>query len=191
MITLKEVGTKFVKSTKLPLVFIFMLWCVFLSNLILFGGSLNQYGVQPRVASGIYGVLFSPFLHGNFAHIIGNSIFFFLLSWIICFNSTKLWYKTLVYGTVLGGLFTWLFGEGGVHIGASGVVFALWGTIIGMAINRKNPYFMIASVVLFLGYGMSFVWGLIPQDGISWTGHAGGLLSGLACSKQVQYNNKN
>ena len=42
MITLKEVGTKFVKSTKLPLVFIFMLWCVFLSNLILFGGSLNQ-----------------------------------------------------------------------------------------------------------------------------------------------------
>ena len=188
MITLKEVGTKFVKSTKLPLVFIFMLWCVFLSNLILFGGSLNQYGVQPRVASGIYGVLFSPFLHGNFAHIIGNSIFFFLLSWIICFNSTKLWYKTLVYGTVLGGLFTWLFGTGGVHIGASGVVFALWGTIIGMAINRKNPYFMIASVVLFLGYGMSFIWGLIPQDGISWAGHAGGLLSGLACSKQVKYN---
>ena len=165
-----------------------MLWCVFLSNLILFGGSLNQFGVQPRVASGIYGVLFSPFLHGSFSHIIGNSIFFFLLSWIICFNSTKLWYKTLIYGTVLGGLFTWLFGTGGVHIGASGVVFALWGTIIGMAINRKNPYFMIASIVLFLGYGMSFIWGLIPQDGISWAGHAGGLLSGLACSKQVKYN---
>lgn len=190
MITFKEVSIKFVTSLKLPLIFIFMLWCIFLSNLILFGGSLNQYGVQPRVFSGIYGILFSPFLHGNFAHIIGNSIFFLLLSWIICFNSVQLWYKTLVFGTILGGLFTWIFGLGGVHIGASGVVFALWGTIIGMAINRKNPYYIIASIVLVLGYGMSFIWGLIPQDGISWAGHFGGLLSGLACSKQVKYNNK-
>ena len=57
-----------------------------------------------------------------------------------------------------------------------------------MAINRKNPYYIIASIVLVLGYGMSFMWGLIPQDGISWAGHFGGLLSGLACSKQVKYN---
>ena len=189
MITFKQVVTKFITSLKLPLICIFMLWCVFLTNLILFSGSLNQYGVQPRVASGIYGVLFSPFLHGSFSHIIGNSIFFLLLSWIICFNSVKLWYKSLVFGTILGGLFTWLFGFGSVHIGASGVVFALWGTIIGMAIHRKNPYFIIASIILFIGYGMSFFWGLIPQDGISWAGHFGGLLSGLSCSKQVKYNN--
>ena len=190
MTNLKEVSTKFFTSLKLPLIFIFILWCIFLANILLFGGSLNQYGVQPRVASGIYGILFSPFLHGNFGHIIGNSIFFLLLSWIICFNSVKLWYKSLIYGTILGGLFTWIFGLGGVHIGASGVVFALWGTIVGMAINRRNPYYIIASIVLFIGYGMSFVSGLIPQDGISWAGHFGGLLSGIACSKQVRYNNK-
>lgn len=190
MITLKEISIKFITSLKLPLIFIFMLWCVFLSNLILFGGSLNQYGVQPRVVSGIYGILFSPFLHGNVSHILGNSIFFLLLSWIICFNSVQLWYKTLIFGTILGGLFTWTFGFGSVHIGASGVVFALWGTILGMAINRKNPYYIIASIVLFLGYGMSFIWGLMPHDGVSLSGHLGGLLSGLACSKQVKYNNK-
>ena len=190
MTTLKEASTKFISSFKLPLIFILLIWCIFIFNVIAFDGSLNRYGIQPRSSSGLYGVLFSPFLHGNFSHIIGNSIFFLLLSWVICYNSVQLGFKTLVYGAVLGGLFTWFFGFGSVHIGLSGVVFALWGTIIGMASNRRNPYYIVASIILLLGYGMTFIWGLMPHDGVSLSGHAGGLLAGLACSKKVHYNDK-
>lgn len=186
MTTLKNVSEKFFINLKLPLVFVFLLWCVFISNLLLFNGSLNQYGIQPRASGGIGGVLFSPFLHGNFSHLLGNSIFFFLLSGIICFDSVKLWYKSLIFGAVIGGTFTWIFGLGSLHIGASGIVFSLWGTILGMAINRKNPYYCIASIVLLIGYGTIFIWGLVPQYGISWAGHFGGLLAGIACSRKIK-----
>jgi membrane associated rhomboid family serine protease len=192
----KNMALKSIQSIKMPIVFVLMLWCIFFSNLILFSNGLNQFGIRPRESYGILGVMFSPFLHGNFSHILGNSIFFLLLSWIICFYSHKLWFKSIFYGIFIGGLFTWVFGISGLHIGASGVVFSLWGTILGMAFYNRSPYFLISTIILFIGYTTTFFLGLIPQDGISFSGHLGGALAGILASKgfasykQVDYNNR-
>lgn len=179
-----------VVSLKYPLIFIAFLWIIQLVDVIFFQQSLGMsYGIHPRDMSGLSGILFAAFLHGSFDHIIGNSIMLLLLSWIICANSISLWVRTIIFGVFLGGLFTWFFGHSpSSHFGASGVVFALWGTILGLAIFHKKPFFVIATLILFASYGLGLFLGLVPTPGISFAGHFGGLLAGFACAKQVRYN---
>lgn len=176
-------------ALKYPMVFIFFLWCIQLVDILLFNQTLGlTYGIKPRSSSGFYGILFAPFLHGSFDHIIGNSIMLLLLSWIICFYDIKIWFKSLFFGIFLGGFFTWFFGSTASHFGASGIVFSLWGTILGLAIIHKKPFFIISTLVLFSSYGLGLLFGLIPQSGVSLAGHLGGLIAGVACVKQVSYN---
>lgn len=193
METINNYVQRVIVALKYPLMFIGFLWLVQLVDFFVFGQSLGMsYGIQPRNPAGLYGILFAPFLHGSFDHIIGNSIMFLLLSWILCFNNVALWVKTIFFGIFIGGLFTWFFGHSpSFHFGASGVVFALWGSILGLALFHKKPFFIIATLVLFSSYGLGMLFGLIPTPGISFAGHFGGLLAGFACAKQVSYNKEN
>src|SRR5512132_915476 len=59
-----------------------LMWAVFLVT-ALSGGALLSLGVVPRTAIGLRGILFAPFLHGSLAHIIANSIPFFVLGWLV------------------------------------------------------------------------------------------------------------
>jgi membrane associated rhomboid family serine protease len=59
-----------------------LMWAVFVAT-ALSGGQLLSLGVIPRTAVGLRGILFAPFLHGSLAHIIANSISFFMLGWIV------------------------------------------------------------------------------------------------------------
>lgn len=175
-------------ALKLPLAFIGLITSIQIVDSIFFQQTLGlMFGIIPRTSNGLLGILVAPFLHGSYEHLIGNSIMILLLSWIICFYDTRLWFKTLFIGTILGGIFTWTFGLNASHFGASGFVFALWGAIIGLAIFHKKPFFIIASLVLFSTYGLGFILGLIPQPHISFVGHLGGLLAGFASVKQLRY----
>ena len=46
---------------------------------------LNRYGVLPRVAHGLVGVLAAPLLHGDLEHLIGNSVPVFVLGWSLMY----------------------------------------------------------------------------------------------------------
>lgn len=172
-----------------PLIFIAVLWVIQIINSAVFNQGLTTLGILPRTQSGLLGILFAPFLHSNYQHLIGNSFIFLLLSWIICFYDVNTWLKSLVFGTIIGGFITWLIGGFGYHIGASILIFALWGTILGIAIFHKKAFFIIASLILMATYGLSLFYGLIPQTGISFAGHLGGFIAGFACAKHLRYTN--
>ena len=36
-------------------------------------GGLDQFGIVPRTVAGLRGILFAPFLHANFTHLIANT----------------------------------------------------------------------------------------------------------------------
>ena len=173
-------------SVVLPLYFVGFLWLIHIVNSALFSYSFSSLGIVPRTFSGLSGIFFAPFLHGSYNHIIGNSIMIFLLSWIICFYNKKIWFQSLLWGTLVGGLITWLIGSSGLHIGASILVFALWGTILGLAIFQRNAFFIIASLILCSTYGVSMFMGLVPQPNISFAGHLGGLIAGFICAKNMR-----
>ena len=44
---------------------------------------LYRLGVSPRTGSGLKGIVFAPFIHGNLSHISNNSIPVFVLSSLI------------------------------------------------------------------------------------------------------------
>lgn len=173
-------------SAALPLVLLGALWTIQIINASIFHYSLNYWGVFPRTFHGLWGLIFAPWLHFSYQHMIGNSFMLFLLSWIICFNDKKIWFMSLFFGAVIGGAITWVLGGQGSHAGSSIWIFTLWGTIIGVAIFEKKPFYIIASLVLMASYGVSILYGLVPQNGVSWAGHFGGLIAGLLCAKYLK-----
>ena len=184
----KETLSHTKNSLLIPIAFIAFLWVIQIINAGIFHYGLNHFGVIPRTQEGLLGIFFAPFLHGNYNHIISNSFMLLLLSWIICFYDSKTWFKAIIWGTLVGGFITWLIGSSGVHIGASILVFSLWGCILGIAIFHRKPFFIIASLVLMATYGITILYGLVPQEGISFAGHLGGLIAGFLCAKKLNYN---
>ena len=87
--------------------------------------------------------------------------------------------QTLLY--VRSGLWVWIFArDTGIHIGASGVVYALATFHFMGGLLRREPRMMAFSLLVVFLYG-GLVWGVIPDfypgKNISWESH---LLGGLA-----------
>lgn len=144
----------------------------------------NSFGIQPRTfsLSSFIGIFSSWMMHANWQHIQNNCIILAqLLIPVVLFekqNTFKLLFKLIV----ASGLFVWLFGSSNsIHVGASGLIFALFGYIGSVGIiNFKQKWFYLIFVVLF---GSEFIYsiysGLIPQEHISFSAHFGGLVGGI------------
>src|SRR5690349_16232374 len=50
-------------------------------------GRLDRYGIIPREVDGLDGILFAPFLHGGFRHLVANTFPFLVLGIAICLGS--------------------------------------------------------------------------------------------------------
>ncbi len=140
--------------------------------------SLDIFGIIPRNPIGLRGILFAPFLHGSFAHLLGNSIPFLILGWLVMLRETSdFFWVSLVAGAV-SGLGTWLFGSPGIHIGASGVIFGYLGYLLLRGYFERKVWSIAISLGVGCFYG-SLLWGVLPtRYGISWEGHLFGFLGG-------------
>ena len=78
------------------------------------------------------------------------------------------------------GVLVWVFARRGVHVGASGMVFGLFGLILASAIWAKAVRdVLIGGLVLFLFGGL--LYGLLPSGGpVSWESHLAGLVVGFS-----------
>lgn len=65
-----------------PLFFPMVLWIVHLVSL-LFNEDLSKLGLLPRNLAGLLGIITSPLIHADFAHLISNTIPLIILGWII------------------------------------------------------------------------------------------------------------
>ena len=156
-----------------PLAFVFVMWIVFWVE-SKFHFNFNDYGIYPMSISGLKGILFAPFIHGNLEHIFNNSVPVFVLMTALFYFYKNIKWQVLVYGILLTGLATWIIGRPANHIGASGVVYMLAAFLFFKGIlSRQYQLTALSLVVVFL-YG-SLLWYLFPIDPkISWEGHASG-----------------
>ena len=186
METKRSVMGEFRLQVKTLAVIVAGLWLVEIADQVVFGGSLDGLGIRPRQTSGLWGIIFAPFLHGDFAHLISNTLQFITLSWLIMLRSTEDWLAVTLIAAVVGGLGTWLLGApSSVHIGASGVIFGYFGFLLLRGYFERSLVAIAFSVLVFFLYG-SILWGVLPRlDGapISWERHLFGFIGGVLAAK--------
>jgi membrane associated rhomboid family serine protease len=163
----------------LPLYLVLSMWLVFWFE-TKFGYNFAKYGLRPRNLVGLRGVLLSPFIHSDFKHLFNNSAPLFVLLTTLFYFYRKVALKVLIYGTILSGIATWIIGRDSLHIGASGIVYLLFGfTLISGIVSKYYRLTAVSFMVIFL-YG-SMIWYIFPMDEkISWEGHLSGLITGFA-----------
>jgi membrane associated rhomboid family serine protease len=161
-------------------------WAVFVVNMLL-GGSLLVFGVIPRTTIGLRGILFAPFLHASFNHIVANSIPFAVLGWMVMLRDERHFIPVTVAGMVGSGLTAWLLGApGSVHIGASGVIFGYLGFLMLTGWYTRSFGSILLSIVVTVLWG-GLVLGMMPgAPGISWQAHIGGFLGGVFAARMLR-----
>lgn len=154
------------------------IWTVFWLEIQLVT-NFNKYGVYPRELSGLKGVVLSPFIHGSVEHLYNNTIPLAVLTAFLFYFYRPVAIKTLVWGTLISGILTWLIGRSSYHIGASGVIYVLASFIFFKGVFAKHFRLIALSLVVVFIYG-SMIWYILPvKDGISWEGHLSGFVTGL------------
>jgi len=160
-----------------PLLFVLIIWIVFWFE-VRFGFDFNYLGVHPRNLVGLRGILFSPFIHSDITHLWHNTLPLLILSAALFFFYPKNAWRVLLLGVLFTGMLTWVLGRPANHIGASGVIYMLFGFLFFKGIVAKHFRLIALSFVVVFIYG-SMVWYILPVDPkISWEGHFSGLLTG-------------
>ncbi len=172
--------------------FIVLLWVLELIDQVIFGGGLDGLGVRPRTVAGLWGILWAPFLHGGFTHLIANTGPILILGSIIMLSRPLGdFFKVSFIVLLIAGLGTWLIApRGQVHLGASGLIFGYFGFLLLAAyFERSCRAIVIALLVLLLYSGI--LWGVLPQgNGISWQTHLFGFIGGGASAYFIHQQNQ-
>lgn len=146
--------------------------------------SLNRLGIEPHEADGLDGIVFSPFLHGSWGHLIGNTVPFVVLGGVIALSGLARVAAVTLLVMAIGGLGVWLFAPSGpTHVGASGVVFGYAGYLVARGLFTRSLLHLGVGAVVAAVWGTTLLSGLVPQDGISWQGHLFGGIGGIAAAR--------
>ncbi len=136
-------------------------------------------GVYPRKLSGLKGILFSPMIHGNWKHLLDNSMPVFLLSLALFYFYRDIAYKIWLLIYFIAGILLWGIGRQAYHIGASGLIYGLAAFLFLSGVIRKVRSLMAISLLVVFWYG-SMVWGLLPFDfEVSFEAHITGVVAGV------------
>jgi membrane associated rhomboid family serine protease len=178
------------KELRILIVAIAIFWVVEIADQLVFHGGLDSYGIQPHSIIGLRGIVFAPFLHGGFPHLIANTIPFITLGWLTMIQETSDFYIASIMSAVIGGAGVWLFGSPqSVHIGASILIYGYLGFLLLRGYFQKNFPSIALSIFVAIAYG-GFIWGVFPsQMGVSWQGHLFGFIGGAIAAKMVAQEN--
>ena len=163
----------------------------------------NCWGaIIPLAPEGLKGVIFSPLLHGNFSHIVSNSLPIAVLMFLLYQFYPLVADKIFTWGWIGTGLMVWMLPAidpftGDIRypciIGASGIVYVLAFFLFLSGVLKKQVKYMAISLIVILYYG-SLIWGMLPEElfnnltepsKISWQSHLAGAIVG--CSLAIMF----
>ncbi len=144
--------------------------------------SFAEYGIFPLKIKNLTGIIFSPFIHGDFKHLISNTFPIFFFGVTLFYFYRKYAYKIFFLIFFITGFLVWLTARESYHIGASGILYGLAFFLIFSGLITKNRALTAVSFILIFLYG-SLIWGVFPSDEkISWESHLLGAISGFLIS---------
>jgi membrane associated rhomboid family serine protease len=140
-----------------------------------------DYGILPRDIGRLPEIFTSPFLHFNWDHIEGNSGPLFVFGLLAAYRGVVRFLGVTAFVAVTSGLAVWLFqSSDSLTVGASGLIFGYFGYVLSRGLIDRNLIDALAAVVMALSYAYILTVALPGTPGVSWMGHLGGLLGGIA-----------
>ena len=141
--------------------------------------SLTHWGIFPRDASGLMGILTAPLVHGSWHHLFSNAAPLLVTTTLIYFFYPRVAIASFFFIYFLTGISVWLFGRSSFHVGASGVVYGLVSFIFWTGIFRRNIKSIILALVVTILYS-GYLGGIVPfKEGVSWESHLLGGIMGI------------
>ena len=180
----REAGRRLRFALSASVIFTAVLWWIRLIE-SLGGWNFNVLGVEPRVPSGLVGVVLAPLLHVSWAHLLANTAPVLILGTALLYGYPKASRITIPAIWLGSGLGVWFTGPLAYHLGASGLVmgFIVFLLVAGV-LRRDRTSAAITCAVAFL-YGSALV-AIVPHADthihISYSMHAWGAGIGLVCA---------
>jgi membrane associated rhomboid family serine protease len=167
-----------IKAILFPLGFTIFLWLIHIMKETI-GWPNGSLGLYPRNLKGLQGIMFAPILHGDWTHLLKNSITLIVSSLMLFVFYKRVALKSFTFIYILTGVLVWIFGRQVFHIGASGVVYGLISFIFWTGLFRRNIKSIILALIILFMYSPMFE-GILPnQPGISWESHLLGAIAGI------------
>ena len=166
-----------------PILLILVLWVIYWGEFYS-PIDLIHFGIMPRTLSGLSGVFFSPLLHStnDIFHLINNTFPIFILTIALLYYYRKIAFQVFFLSWFLSGILTWMIAknEGSFHIGISSIIYSLVCFLFVSGVLGKQKQLQAVSLLIVFIYG-SLVWGVFPmEEKVSWQGHLGGSITGIA-----------
>lgn len=140
--------------------------------------AIYQYGMyQGALQKGEWlRLIVSAFLHFGIYHFGSNMICLVIYGFSLENRMSSMKYALIYALSILGsGLLINFAGGSGIHAGASGAIWGLMtATLIFNLRHQLNPVYALRGILVNLVYSFS--------AGVSWQGHIGGGLAGLAAA---------
>lgn len=183
------------KAIFYPMLMLAAMWAGFFLQQIGFFRDCSG-SIIPLTPEGLKGIFFSPFLHGNVEHIIGNSLPVVVLMFLLYQFYQPIANKVFFTGWIATGLLVWLLPPIDIMtgdfyysciIGASGLVYVMAFFLFFSGVFRWDLKLLAVTLVVGMYYG-GLVWGVFPEEllykldapsKISWQSHLSGAVVGV------------
>jgi len=169
---------RFRTSILYTMTFVGILWLVRIVESML-SFDLGILGIHPRSLAGTVGIITGPLVHGDFQHLMSNSLPLIFLGVGVFYFYNRIALEVFFGIYFFTSFWVWIVARDAYHIGASGIVYGLASFLLFSGFFRKDSRSIaISLIVIFLYGGMAY--GLFPtNEGISWESHLLGSLAGL------------
>jgi membrane associated rhomboid family serine protease len=140
-----------------------------------------SYGIWPRNIGRVGDIFTAPFLHLSWNHIESNSVPLFILGFLSAYRGVVRFVMVTLIVAVTSGLAVWMFQSGNeLTVGASGLIFGYFGYVLVRGIFDQNLIDIGVGVAAGVMYWTILQVAIPGTPGISWIGHLGGLVGGVA-----------
>lgn len=166
-----------------PFLFVLFLWIVFFIQTTSHY-NFSKFGVLPREASGLLGIVTSVFIHADLGHIASNSLPLLALGMMLFYFYKKIAMPAFLWIWLISGIWLWIGGRNNenyptYHIGASTLIYGLATFLFFSGVFRRHLRLMVVSALVVFLYG-GIMWGVFPfKSEISWEGHLFGAIAGV------------
>ena len=158
--------------------FVSILWLVKVIESTL-SFDFGMLGIHPRSLAGTVGIITGPLVHGDFQHLMSNSLPLIFLGIGVFYFYNKIALEVFFGIYFFTSIWVWIVARDAYHIGASGIVYGLASFLLFSGFFRKDSRSIaISLIVIFLYGGMAY--GLFPgNEEVSWESHLVGSIGGI------------